>query len=232
MDEKGRDERNSLGVEPATIARWQAQGFMGRPLGPAPSPRLLAALEGLAALAKVRSAGTAGPWFYNSYAAVFSAPLVQIADDWPLDGEDIAEPRRYYHEAEPLVASVPPLVGDSAHGRHAADAEFIAAAGSFDFAGLLAELTTLFAGSERARRLDAVRVHEGDPGVRLPFFDVATLLSTNDPGGLEPGPSPAGRPRLRPLRARLAGRAQKLGSARFGRSRGDDAEQPDESRLP
>lgn len=30
-------------------------------------------------------------------------------------------------------------------------------------------------------RLDGLRVLEGDPNARLPYFDVATLLSTNDP---------------------------------------------------
>jgi hypothetical protein len=65
-----------------------------------------AAMTDLRALAE---AATPGPWFYDSYSRVFSTLLVQADDD----------------NCE--VASVPPAAGDTAHGRHAADAAYIAA---------------------------------------------------------------------------------------------------------
>lgn len=191
------NDRNSLGVDTAILERWRQEGLIKtRPIKLVPGPTLLVLLEQLAVLAAHRAAGTDGPWFYNSYAAIFAAPLIKLAEDWPTDGANVAEPARYYQKAEPLVASVPPLVGDLAHGRHAADAGFIAAAGSFDFAGLYHELLTLLSAGETAgqdpdqheealaRRhalLESFRIHEGDPAARLPFFDVATLLSTYDP---------------------------------------------------
>jgi len=81
-----------------------------------------------AALAAALAARTPGLWFYDSYSAIFAAGLMVAAEEWPLDGEDVADPERYYHEAEPLVASVPALHGDSAHGRHQADARAIVVA--------------------------------------------------------------------------------------------------------
>lgn len=93
---------------------------------------------------------TPGPWFWNSYSTVFSEPLGQIADDWPLDGDDIADPDRYYFEAEARVAGVPAFRGDTAHGRHAADAKFIAACDPGTIGTMIREIRAL-----RQREVDS-----------------------------------------------------------------------------
>jgi hypothetical protein len=111
----------------------------------------------LDALAALADAATEGPWFFDSYCRVSSAPKVQTYDDWsgPLldaghtlerHGQCDACPDRPIPEGrspqlgagcahadedyarDPLVAEVPPYAGDTAHGQRAADAEFIAAA--------------------------------------------------------------------------------------------------------
>lgn len=74
------------------------------------------------------NAATPGPWFWNSYAKVSAAPLVQAEEDWPIDEatEEVADFGRFYVEAMATVAWVPPRMGDTATGRHAADADLIA----------------------------------------------------------------------------------------------------------
>lgn len=83
-----------------------------------------------------------GPWFYNSYSAVFSQPMVRSYDPWlearldeghslerreRCDACDAPSCQRYtesYHR-DPLIAHVPSHHGDTAIGRCQADAEHI-----------------------------------------------------------------------------------------------------------
>ena len=98
------------------------------------TPDALARLRALAAEA------TPGPWFYNGYGGVFSSPLTQVFDD--LDNPECELPKHkescgtgpcpgcpyfeHEHEHGPVVAHVPVHHGDTAIGRHAVDAAFIA----------------------------------------------------------------------------------------------------------
>lgn len=100
---------------------------------------------------ELAQAATPGPWFYNSYGAVFSGPLAQGYDAWagPLfdaghtlerSGECVAcgdrkdEPYghgcRHFtedYDRDPLVAGVPAHHGDTAIRRRQKDAQFIEA---------------------------------------------------------------------------------------------------------
>jgi hypothetical protein len=82
-----------------------------------------------AALERTKRA-TEGPWFWNSYSGVFSGPWVKRYDAAEQEIPDAApdEDPRWDALPEPLVASVPPAYGDTATGRHAHDAVFIAEA--------------------------------------------------------------------------------------------------------
>lgn len=111
----------------------------------------------LAHIRKLADAATDGPWFYNSYSAVFSQPTLPSYDEWFAtipDGHTVErrgacppcgqwmdipclEPSTYEHgcryfsedyRRDPLVAKVPSHHGDTAIEKRAADAEFIAAA--------------------------------------------------------------------------------------------------------
>lgn len=89
---------------------------------------------------------TQGEWFYGSYSAICAADYVIPDDEYPLPegcrlggryGDVCAECESmklqrcknhfdYYDNAEPAVAFVPAAYGDTATGRHQADADFIA----------------------------------------------------------------------------------------------------------
>jgi hypothetical protein len=103
------------------------------------APMLTAEME--AAIRRRVDAATPGPWGWNSYSAIHSAPIMQAeTDDTPdypegkrpgppfFTDEDNAwlAQREAAYEADPLVAWVPAHYGDTATGRHAADADFIA----------------------------------------------------------------------------------------------------------
>lgn len=111
----------------------------------------------LAEIEKRAEATSPAPWVYNSYNGIFSGPMVQAYEDWsqavpeghtlerrgdcPVCGE-WKEPRyapspgwghgcQLFDEdyrRDPEVAAVPSHHGDTATGKRAADAEFIAAA--------------------------------------------------------------------------------------------------------
>lgn len=98
-------------------------------------------------------AATPGPWFWNSYSGIFSTPFVQRDEafteaicetewgdreyrDWPEEWQD----RKSEERSD--VAHVPPHHGDTAIGRQAADADFIAHARE-DVPALLAEIERL-----------------------------------------------------------------------------------------
>lgn len=83
---------------------------------------------------------TPGPWYYNGYSTVFSGPKLQeefvletehaaAGEPWDADGN---YPEGYWRDkanaAESQVANTPAAFGDTAVGRHRADAAFIAAA--------------------------------------------------------------------------------------------------------
>lgn len=100
------------------------------------SADILSAAE-IANLLKAEEKMTLGEWFYNSYCAVHARDLVapheafvdELAEaGWPGfdkgDGSELAE-RDY--ALTPDVCRVPPHHGDTATGRHAADAEGIVA---------------------------------------------------------------------------------------------------------
>jgi hypothetical protein len=93
--------------------------------------------------ARLRAA-TPYPWDWNSYSCIFSRPLA-INDDAPdypdkprpmhreppgspQEDEDWCKQRTAAYEADPVVAWVPAHHGDTAIGRHAADAMLIEAA--------------------------------------------------------------------------------------------------------
>lgn len=100
---------------------------------------------------------TPGPWFYNGYSGLFSFPLGQVSDD--LDWPECEVPANkdtcgngpcpgcpyFEHEYQhgSLVAHVPAHHGDTATGRHAADAEYLAAVHPGIVAGLLDEIERL-----------------------------------------------------------------------------------------
>ena len=81
-----------------------------------------------------REQGSPGPWFYDSYSKVGSAPLVQSWDDLPLD--TISEDEEY--PVDPDVCWVRPKYGDTAPpgSKQFADAHILARA---LHAGVLAE---------------------------------------------------------------------------------------------
>lgn len=97
----------------------------------------------LEAIRKRVAAATRGDWGYNSYSAIFANSLIAGYDDSPdypdgprpggtpghafFDDADNAwlAQRHAAYEADPIVAHVPAEYGDTATGRHAADAEFI-----------------------------------------------------------------------------------------------------------
>ena len=115
--------------------------------------KLRTAIEAEKALAE---AATPGPWFGNSYSAVFSSPLSKTYDAWsgPLidaghtlerkgecppcgdwkvppyvPGPGYGHGCRHFgedYDRDPLVATVPAHHGDTAIRRHAMDAELIA----------------------------------------------------------------------------------------------------------
>lgn len=92
----------------------------------------------LAHIRAVAEAATPGPWFWNSYNVIFSRPLQRLYSafeeeheaagaPWGPDGEYAGEWAERFREIDPHVASVPATAGDTATGRHAADAAHIAA---------------------------------------------------------------------------------------------------------
>lgn len=118
----------------------------------------------LDAIRKRAEAATPGPWFYNSYNAVASGPmtrknheLVEAPHDaagspWTEDGDYPKPWKSLDREYEPGVCRVPPTMGDTATGRHAADAEFIAHART-DVPDLLAALEAAEARAARLRTI-------------------------------------------------------------------------------
>lgn len=106
-------------------------------------------------LEKILAEVSPGPWAYNSYAAVFSVPKMHAYDAW-LDSVDEGHTLERHglcapcgpvwrdpppspglghgckmfvedYRRDAVVASVPPIAGDSAHGCHAANAGYIEA---------------------------------------------------------------------------------------------------------
>jgi hypothetical protein len=101
-------------------------------------------------------AASEGPWFYDSYARVYSSPMVLPYDEWLETIDDDHNLERYglcepcgewkqppmvpskglghgcrlfaeHYRLDPQVAAVPPVAGDTAADRHQADARHIAA---------------------------------------------------------------------------------------------------------
>lgn len=111
--------------------------------------------DDLAPIRERLGAATPGPWFWNSYSGVFAGgPEInpRSYDEWwdaqeaaGATDADFEKGGRLYAEdyrRDPLVAHVPAIAGDTATGRHAADADFIANAPA-DVAYLLAEVDRL-----------------------------------------------------------------------------------------
>jgi hypothetical protein len=92
----------------------------------------------IAELEKAEREATAGEWFYNSYSAIFSVPMLEpserLRDEWEAAGYPEADSHRdgeWFNRilsVEPRIAEVPPHHGDTAIGRQRADAHFIALA--------------------------------------------------------------------------------------------------------
>lgn len=110
-------------------------------------------------------AATPGPWGYNSYSGVFGPPELCGADDGP-DYPESPRPtpgssedrlwvaqRSAAYEADPRICKVPALYGDTAIGRHKADAEFISHARE-DVPWLLARLAALAAERDEWKRIN------------------------------------------------------------------------------
>lgn len=79
---------------------------------------------------------TPWPWFWNTYSCVFSSPMTHLSNELELLHEKAGEPwgpdGNYPHAWKEIdkalnsvVTWVPPSHGDTATGRHAADAIFI-----------------------------------------------------------------------------------------------------------
>lgn len=127
-------------------------------------------------------AATPGPWGYNSYSRVDAGAFIANYDnpdapDYPDGSRPGSQPghkffdevdnawlaqRHAAYEADPEVASVPAEYGDTATGRHANDAEFIAYART-DVPRLLDEIDRLRDGV-RNMCLDHVIDAAGCPG--------------------------------------------------------------------
>lgn len=124
----------------------------------------------LDAIRKRLEATTPGPWGYNSYSKIDSAPLAMQCDntetpDYPegprpgrtvghvffddADNAWLAQQHAAY-EADPVIAWVPAEYGDTATGRHAADAEFIGCSRT-DVPALLTEVERLRAALQRIK---------------------------------------------------------------------------------
>jgi hypothetical protein len=127
-------------------------------------------------LAEIRArldAATPGPWGWNSYNGVYSGPLIQAdarleaeheaaGAPWDEDGEPSGEWRSRFADVAPRVCSVPPSYGDTATGRHAADAQFIAHARA-DIPWLLEQLAAQTARLTALERACYQEVPEGGP---------------------------------------------------------------------
>lgn len=133
------------------------------PTNDAPPP--LSAAE-IAAMRARCEAATEGEWFWNSYSRVDSAPMCQrninevelphedAGSPWAEDGNYPEPWKSLDKELNPTVCWVPPNHGDTATGRHKADAILIAHART-DLPRLLDEL-------ERARALLEALTREPD----------------------------------------------------------------------
>lgn len=95
------------------------------------------AMADLEAIRARLAAATPRPWMYDSYSRVQSGPMIQadakVENEWAAAGMPelekgaLPEPwRTRFRESEPNVCWVPPAYGDTATGRHRADAELIA----------------------------------------------------------------------------------------------------------
>lgn len=85
-----------------------------------------------------------GPWVYNSYNRVVSAPLLDEYNKIEATIPEVATEEEWevLDNFEYEVASVPPIAGDTATGLHAKDAQFIAKAPS-RISALLEEVARL-----------------------------------------------------------------------------------------
>lgn len=122
----------------------------------APTPPLdLAAIEARCA------ATTPGPWGYNSYNRIESIPMLAASGEieceheaagspWTAGGEYPEPWASRAQTVNPRVCSVPASYGDTATGRHAADAWFIAEART-DIPALLARVRELEIDADRLR---------------------------------------------------------------------------------
>ncbi len=104
-------------------------------------------------------AAEAGPWFYNSYSAIFSHPLSAeyMRKELELDEKLKAEGRESVDEdfddfPESIVASVRVQGGDTATRQGARDADFIAHARE-DIPALLGEVARLTKERDEARQV-------------------------------------------------------------------------------
>ncbi len=78
----------------------------------------------------IEAKATASPWFYNSYSSVFS----RNTPEYDLIIEELMgvkrpltyEEKKREYDADPAICYVPAQYGDTATGRHAIDADFIA----------------------------------------------------------------------------------------------------------
>jgi hypothetical protein len=119
-------------------------------------------------LERLHAEATAGPWFFNSYSSIFSAPMSRAYDAaeeaLPPDADDAA----YAALPEAMVAYVPASHGDTAGPQACLDAKFIVALHNA-FPALAAELRALrLANASMARDIDAVS------GILADMGDVTT----------------------------------------------------------
>lgn len=152
--------------------------------------RAMTEQDDAARIAEIRArleAATPGPWGYNSYSGVFGPPDLCAADDGP-DYPESPRPtpgspedrgwvaqRSAAYEADPRVCKVPALYGDTAIGRHAADAEFIAHARE-DVPYLLARLDALAAEASDVARENEALIEE----VKAAGEQIAALAAERD----------------------------------------------------
>ena len=129
------------------------------------------------------AAATKGPWFYNSYNQVQSSPFCQAYNEFEEKvvaerGEDHLDDKDLEKDwPVPRVCSVPPVSGDTAIGRHAADAEFIAHART-DAPALIAEVRMLRALlTDTVEYLHRVGGVASAQGAMAPWLDDAPKLA-------------------------------------------------------
>lgn len=110
-------------------------------------------------LRELEAAATPGPWFFNSYSTLFSAPLSKVHCEIEAKIPDDAPDEAYDVLPETRTAFVPTIAGDTATAQGRRDAALIAAARN----ALAPLLDALDAADARAADLEGQMAVLGGP---------------------------------------------------------------------